>query len=125
MKTSEIEKKKRKIIIIFCILGFLLMICVGFGLGNLAYNLNSKNQESIAGDVNKLDSDNKLNEEGENNVLLVGIDEKNDTNEVNETNDEQVAKPSVDAPYYIKVNNQANVVTIYKKDSKRKVYSSS
>lgn len=122
MKTSEIEKKKRKIIVILCIFAFFIMIGVGFGLGTLAYNLNPENQELSTEDVNTLETDEDSNKEGDNNVLVVGIDDKNETNEIEDDN-EPVAKPIVDAPYYIKVNNQANVVTVYKKDSNRKIYS--
>ncbi len=69
--------------------------------------------------------------EENNNILNVELNSENnpgDLNNVTQTNEEQNqvtgenTKP-VNIPYYIKVNNGANVVTIYKKDSKRKIYS--
>jgi len=48
-----------------------------------------------------------------------------ENNKVNEniTSNNKIADKNNTPPYYIKVNNGANVVTIYKKDSKRKIYS--
>ncbi|MDE5830862.1 MAG: hypothetical protein K2H53_04295 [Clostridia bacterium] len=61
--------------------------------------------------------------ENENNVLEVEIESENpsEANESSSNENTNVVEPPkvVDSPYYIKVNNQANVVTIYKKDSKR------
>lgn len=49
-------------------------------------------------------------------MLVVGLNEENVTKETENKSSENEEKK--ETPYYIKVNNQANVVTIYKKDSK-------
>ena len=73
------------------------------------------------------------NGEEDSNVLSVELEGENnptdinniDTNQNENPNQNNVEQPKpVNIPYYIKVNNQANVVTVYKKDSKRKIHSS-
>lgn len=71
------------------------------------------------------------NGEENNNILNVELNSNNDPSDLNNVtqpnevqNQVNVEKPKpVNIPYYIKVNNSANVVTVYKKDSKRKIYS--
>ena len=38
-KQSKMQKKKRRLIVLFCIIGILLMLIIGFFVGKLVYNL--------------------------------------------------------------------------------------
>ncbi|MCI8518640.1 MAG: preprotein translocase subunit TatC [Clostridia bacterium] len=38
-KQSKMQKKKRRLIVMFCIIGILLMLVVGFFVGKLVYHL--------------------------------------------------------------------------------------
>ncbi len=118
-KTNNIQKKKRKIIVLLCIFAILLMFCIGIGAGALAFNLMHEDESSKTGDLNTLLEENQNTEVG-NNVMLVEMDEPNvqepPKNEEPKTNNNQ----ETEAKYYLKVNNQANVVTAYKKDSNEK-----
>ena len=123
------QKKKRIVIITACILALILIFAI---ISLATFGFKKIKEELIAKETNILyyNEDDKQNEEEENNVIVVGIDEKNETNEnVNnentETNNTKVeTKPETpkkqEIPYYIKVNNTANVVTVYKKDSNGK-----
>lgn len=99
---------KKKSILIFTV--FILLIISAIIAIILLY-FQGKEEELITSKSNILYySESKNNMEGEDNkVLLVGLKDKKDKN-----------NQSVDiknAPYYIKVNNEANVVTVYKKDT--------
>lgn len=128
--------RKKKIIIIFAFAVALLLISAI--ISATYFTLNSKNKELTGKNTNILyynEADNKKNEE--ENVLVVGIDNESQANEnkvtgqegQNNNNDGQVGgqnnnennnniSQKTEPSYYIKVNNQANVVTVYKKDSK-------
>lgn len=67
----------------------------------------------------ELEEGNTTNEVDEQNV------NQNEPNNTNTTTVPDKPKQVVNIPYYIKVNYGANVVTVYKKDSAREVYSSS
>jgi len=38
-KQSKMQKKKRRLIVLFCIIGILLMLVIGFFVGKLIYHL--------------------------------------------------------------------------------------
>ena len=100
--TKETEKKKIIDIIILAV--FLIFIIIIILLTGLYYQ---KNNELNVNNNNILYySESK---EEENKLIIVEVDEKN-TQIGESTNGEY------NLPYYIKVNNEANVVTIYKKD---------
>lgn len=119
------NQTKKKIIIIST--GMLILLLISAILTVTVLYFQNKNKELAKQGANILyysESENQVAEEegGEegNNVLVVGLNDENKTNESgNDTNENQNNETKeVDIPYYIKVNNQANVVTIYKKDSK-------
>lgn len=123
-KSKDMIRKKKKIIILLCLFTILAMVAIGVGIGSLLYHFVQGSNETQNGNVNTL-----LGEETnskEENVLKVTLEENNQEaqNEQNNQSLEEnnvVSKPKeVNAPYYIKINNQANVVTIYKKDNKGK-----
>lgn len=126
-KSAQIKNKKRKIIIILCIIAVIIMLVIGFFAGTLIYTIMQDNNELKVGNVNTLYINEKVNSKEDENILTVELDGENQINEVDETNNKNMntnnntdVKPkTVDAPYYIKVNYESNVVTIYKKDSKR------
>lgn len=128
--SQEIIKKKKKVIIILLVSIAIIMIIIGFFVGLWAYNL-IKDFDSQNGDIDTSYVDESESKEDNNNILNVELNSNNDPSDINnvsqpnkvqnEVNTEQ-PKP-VNIPYYIKINNQANVVTVYKKDSKRKIYS--
>ncbi len=119
--------KKKKIIILLCIAAVILILAIAIVSGLLIYNFANKENAPQSGNVNTLDVGEYTNME-ENNILQVELEGENNTNETNELNtvtnessakNDTNTKPKVvDAPYYIKVNYGANVVTVYKKDSK-------
>lgn len=123
--------KKKKIIILLCISAIILILAIAIISGLLIYNFTKKDNEPQSGNVNTLDVGEYTNME-ESNILQVELEGENNTNEVNEptvqpnesgenNNTNTQTKPKVvNAPYYIKVNYGANVVTVYKKDSKGK-----
>lgn len=121
-KQVDNTKKKRRIIILLCIFGILAMLVVGFGLGILTFNilkengeLNNINLNILSSGENKIEEDNNLNEELENQTPTPEPTiEPTPTPTSNSTNKE------VDVPYYIKINYTANVVTVYKKDNSGK-----
>ena len=116
------EIKKSILIISLCMVALLFLsaiitvIVINFqkydelssAKGNILYYSESENHEN-------------------ENVLIVGMDDKNEINQDNTVNEQNEnkdtkttknnTKQTVDPPYYIKVNYQENVVTIYKKDS--------
>ena len=118
------QKKKRIVIITACILALILIFAI---ISLATFGFKKIKEGLIAKETNILyyNEEDKQNEEEENNVIVVGIDEKNETNEnVNnentETNNTKVeTKPETpkkqEIPYYIKVNNTANVVLYIKK----------
>ena len=123
MDSKKTIIKKKKIIISLCLISILLLIAIVTFVIILVHNSKKEKQESEGGNVGTLYSEENL--EGEEGVLEVDIDEpsimteepKDETQEDNKTVKNDTKPKKVDAPYYIKVNNQANVVTVYKKDS--------
>lgn len=122
-KNEVVAKKKRRIIVILCIVGIIAMMGIGFIIGTITFNIINKNDES------QNDIQNTIDNEGDDNVLTVPIDEDLNTNPTNTPEPDPTPTPSptsnsqqVETPYYIKVNYGANVVTVYKKDSNRKIY---
>lgn len=128
--SQNIIKKKKRIITIILISIASIMMLVGFFVGLWAYNF-IKDFDSQNGDIDTSYVDESESKEDNNNILNVELNSNNDPSDINNVsqpnevqngvNTEQ-PKP-VNIPYYIKINNQANVVTVYKKDSKRKIYS--
>ncbi len=125
-KKKNIKKKKMIIIAGFAILLLLILAIIGATV----YYFTQKSKELDKEEGNILYySENKKGDD-ENNVLVVGLEgdnqtnENNNTNEVNQSNKSDEGSKTTDKTnseqYYIKINNQANVVTIYKKDSNGK-----
>ena len=133
-KKQKIRNKKKKIVVIAAFIVLLLIISAISTVTVINYvdNIELGNSESDILYYNE-------NEKQENNnVLIVGIDENKDEEEPEETKEDNQAKTTnnsdnktntatnkntkkvVDAPYYIKVNYKANVVTVYKKDNSGK-----
>ena len=120
MNQKLTNQEKKKIIIISA--GLLLLLLISAIITVTVIYFQSKDHELSQHETNILyysESENEVTpqnevQEGENNVLVVGIEDENEPNE----NQQKKEEPKKDIPYYIKVNNQANVVTIYKKDSK-------
>ncbi len=114
-QNSSNQKKKIGIIMLAC---FLVLISIVAIIVTITVHLQNKNNELSKATGNILyyneGEENEEQEEGEDDILVVEIDDTNETTE-NETTSNTVA--AVDAPYYIKINVEANVVTIYKKDS--------
>lgn len=128
-KKKNIKKKKMIIIAGFILLLLLILAIIG---GTVFYFVG-KNKELDKKEGNTLYYSENQKGDDQNNVLVVGIDDENqngNTNEVNNTNDgnqsdkkdegSKTSNKSDSEQYYIKINNQANVVTIYKKDSNGK-----
>lgn len=123
-KQKQNNRKKKKMIIITAFFIILLLI-FAILIGVFLYFQKSKNELSSKNENILYYSEHEQREE--NNVLIVEISEQNKTNESNknenEENNENLdnqnnVKKVVDSKYYIKINNESNVVTIYKKDSK-------
>lgn len=125
-KAEKMQKKKRRLIVLFCILGILLMLVIGFFTGKIIYNVMDEKGELENVDVNKLLSKDEIQGEDEN-IMNVTLETPTQTPEPtveptptpNTTNTKDNKK---EISYYIKINNEANVVTVYKKDSTRKLY---
>lgn len=123
------QRKKRIFTFFFCIIGILLMLIAGFFGGKLIYKLMDEK-----GTLNEVDI-NAIN----NGIGEFLHHEENSTNG-NEDNTVPVPEPTTvptfaptvapntvqtDPTYFIKVNYGANVVTIYMKDSSRRIYNPS
>lgn len=101
---------KNKILII---LGLIVLFIVSAIITVVILNPKKGSELSIKNENILHYSEEEQNEE--DNVLVVGI--VDNIKENNDTPEEDNSKKNVDAPYYIKINNQANVVTVYKKSS--------
>ena len=127
-KKKEFTRNQK--IALYCVGGIAIFVLSIIITNIVISNLNSTNSvNGINAAGNTAVENNTLNE-NENNTV-----ENNTTNEVNETNTttnttttssglgttaeekEQLLKKYSSSPYYIKVNKQCNVVTIYTKDS--------
>lgn len=124
---KEINNKKKKIIIKILITAILLMIVLGIFAGVLIYKTIGTDKQNGNVNVNTLYIEEKYNEEQNNEIITVELENQNNQNIADDNKEEQLkntntnanvgTKPkNVESTYYIKVNNQANVVTIYKKD---------
>lgn len=111
-KTDKMKKKKRKLTVLFVLLGILLMLVVGFFLGKVLYKYIKVDNSQINEFMNTLNGGNQNEEE---NVLSNIISEPSPTPTEEEPTEAPTDKPK-DIPYYIKVNYGANTVTVYKKD---------
>lgn len=123
-KQKNMQKKKRRYIVLFCIIGIFLMLIIGFFVGKIAYKLMEEKGTLQNVDLDILQKGEKQKEEGDEDVLENENQDENQSEEPEEP-EEPTPTPStntseVDIPYYIKVNYEANTVTIYKKDSKGK-----
>lgn len=123
-KQKNMQKKKRRYIVLFCIIGIFLMLIIGFFVGKIAYKLMEEKGTLQNVDLDILQKGEKQKEEGDEDVLKNENQDENQSEEPEEP-EEPTPTPStntseVDIPYYIKVNYEANTVTIYKKDSKGK-----
>ena len=122
-KISNKEKKKIVIALFSVVILIILMLITAI----IYFSENGMNDEN-----NNILYYNENKEKEENNMLVVNLADKNETNENNEVNNavnntvdtnttaDGKTEISYEMPYYIKVNNQANTVTVYKKDSKGK-----
>lgn len=127
-KQKHANEKNNMIIIIIAFVMLLILILAITIFITLYFH---KNIELSWTNENILYYSENEKQEGENNLIIVGINDTNESNnyldnkknETNITNND--TKSNVNIPYYIKVNNDANVVTVYKKDSFRKLHSSS
>lgn len=125
VQSSTIKnKKKRIILLLFCIIFIIIVIfLLGMKTGNWLFGFVQEN--NVSQNKNENTIDNEIEQEGDD-VLFVELEGKNEeNNEPEEPNQNtvpnQVQPPKpVNAPYYIKVNCEANVVTIYKKSSNGK-----
>lgn len=125
MESKKTIIKKKKIIIMLCITAIILLLAIGLIVGTLIYNLNKEDDKMQIGNVNMSSLEEEYGEEED--ILQVELEENEGQSEEQEEgekpeepkeNNSMQQKPKVvNAPYYIKVNNQANVVTVYKKDS--------
>lgn len=112
---KEITKKYGILIVI---LSLIIVVLIGIAATTLLKrnNVNKNNENNM--EKNSEVQDNENNEKGqeENNVIKVVIDE-DDVNQ-NKQNfiDEGNTQEENTSKYYIKINNEMNVVTIYKKD---------
>lgn len=120
---KEVNNKKKKIIIKICIAATILMLILGILAGLLIYKIVTSEKEN--GNINTLYIEETYNEETNNQIMTVelenqnteNIESQNNISEPQNTNTSTITKPKkVDPTYYIKVNNQVNVVTAYKKD---------
>lgn len=120
-----INKTNKVIITLVIILIVLLVAAIVLAVVVVSNNKNNEKPESIAQDNSKIIEIQQIEDKDENEVLVAFLDgEQNnqnsgvvviggDTNYNEEINN--VVKNN-SSPYYIKINVQANVVTIYKKD---------
>ncbi len=127
-KKQKNVRKKKIIITITFLLTLLLVVSIAsaiyFTTRNSKKELTSKNTNILY-----YNESNNKNEE-EENVIVVGIEnnesQTNENSEEGQNNSENNGSiinnnnvpQKADPTYYIKINNQANVVTVYKKDSK-------
>ena len=121
MKRKLKEEAKLSLILIGIAL-IIILIAITVVTGNLINEDNSQDEDSQI--------ENTAQEDEDEDIIKVIIDEPQDEEENTENNNENegenVDDNKVDTQsenkntYYIKVNNQANVVTVYKKDSKGK-----
>jgi len=130
-KKQKIRNKKKKIVVITVFMVLLLIISAITTVTVIHYLNNNELEEILYY--------NEYKEQGENELLIVGINDKNELiqeengegeisneenpaqnvdNNANENKSNKTEQKDVsDAPYYIKVNYKANVVTVYKKDN--------
>ena len=119
------NKEKKKIIIaLFSVVVLIILMLITAIIFFSQNGMNEENSNILYYNENK--------EKEENNMLVVNLSDKNETNENNEVNNtvnntvdtntttDGKTEISYEMPYYIKVNNQANTVTVYKKDSNGK-----
>ena len=109
----KIEKNK-KLIIVECLIivifvALIIVSTVKLKIGKKEEIVNKPQENIIQTNITELNA---------NDIYIIDIGEENVVDQ-NENNNE-VQKSS--SPYYIKVNYGAQVVTIYKKDLKRKLY---
>lgn len=118
---KDMQKKKRKYIVLFCIIGIFLMLIIGFFIGKLTYKLMEEKGTLQNVDLEILHKGENQEEGGD--VLEEENQDEQEPEDTVEPTQEPTKSPNiseVDIPYYIKVNYGANTVTIYKKDSKGK-----
>lgn len=102
-----------------CILVFIVTFTI-----TVAVLKNDNKEEEVIAESNENSEENN-EEEDIMKVIIDQVEEEEemleenpeDTEQPIETSEKQEEKPAVKTPYYIKVNYQANVVTIYKQDN--------
>ncbi len=114
MDSKKKSKRSKKILI--CLIIMAIAIVVGIIIGFFIYNFFGRDNEQQIGYLNTLYGYETQNNK-EENTMVVPLDSNSNEENVNEGNNTIEELKEVDTPYYIKVNNQANVVTVYKKDS--------
>lgn len=129
------DKSKKKVSILFLLIIMLILIVALIGISNKINSPNEDSQNNIEKNVSHEDQGNQTiqviidknkneeeNTEPQNNENNENSEEGNVNNKgeenSNTTANENNKKDKT--PYYIKVNNKANTVTIYKKDSNGK-----
>ncbi len=120
-KQIKIKNKERLIIAIciFLVILILLPLFIIFNFQKQNKLLSKKDSNILYYNENEFENENK----GDDDVIVVNVDDENETYESQPTNEEkpknEETKPKVqNIPYYIKINNKANTVTVYKKDAK-------
>ena len=111
----KIEKNK-KLIVVECLIIVIFVMLIVFSA--LKLKIGKKEEVQKEPIENKLQTNITISDPED--IYIIDIGEENIV-EQNENNNEAQKSNS---PYYIKVNYGAQVVTIYKKDLKRKLYSS-
>lgn len=117
----KLNKQGKLLLILLCMLLIIILLIVAnmIGLSNKDTKNNNEENTNIEQQIDK----NEDNDDENGEIIKVIIDEsKNDEkpNQNNNTVPEPNNNDNNKNAYYIKVNTQANVVTIYKKDSEGK-----
>lgn len=126
MSSKNNEVKTKKVVAILLIAIMLLIIAIGIMVGLLIYRNIQKDKNKLPSEVNTSKIENNLQNEAEENILNVELEGEDPLNQIeepeeNNTNPETENKPQVvEVPYYIKVNYEANTVTVYKKEKNGK-----
>ncbi len=120
MKKLKLKNKK---ILLIVVIAILVLLIAGTIVYTISISKNNKTIETMGEIIYNQEPENSV----DNNVVENNIDETNQTNDVKEENKVTEDKNSTDSKkttstkeedkYYIKVNNAANVVTIYTKDA--------
>lgn len=126
-----IENSKKKLIIIIVLIVFLVIVSAIIAIVTLyplKRDIPEKNENLVSEYNEENEQNNNVNDilsNDRNNIFDENVNENTNTNIIESNIQEEIntntPKPKVtDDTYYIKVNNEANVVTVYKKDTQGK-----